>query len=515
MGRAPTWPGSSRRSARPVRDASTDGASQQARLFEAVLATLGRLAEIEPVVLVVEDLHWADPATRDLVAYLVRQIRTERIGLVMTFRADELHRRHPLLPWLAELERTGRVERLELPRLDLAMTRELVATIRGTAPTPDEVARIHERSDGNPFFVEELLMAGSEDGSGRLPPTLRGVLLARIASLPESAQAVVGVAAVAGRSVDHALLAAVDGRDETSLLDALRTAVASQVLVTGDDLAGGRDGYGFRHALLQEAAYEDLLPGERQRLHRAFAEALAARTPEEGAVEAGHWAELAHHWAAARDERRAFEAAVRAGTTAADAFAFVPARRHFEAALERWSVVDEPEALAGMDRFELLERAADAAWLEGDLRRAVALRRDAVAGFDQASDPVRAGILLERLARSLWSSGDSAAALVAAEQAVAIMPGDPPTAERARILAGHGQILMLLDRWDESRERCEEAIAMARRVGARQAEGHAMNTLGPGPRRSWAAARTGSPRCAGRWPSPTRSATPTTSAART
>ncbi len=237
-----------------ARDDAVDGAVQQARLFEAVLTTLGRLATIEPVVLVVEDLHWADPSTRDLVAYLVRQVRSEPIGLVMTFRADELHRRHPLLPWLAELERTGRVERIELPRLDLARTRELVARIRGSAPTTDEVARIHERSDGNPFFIEELLMAGPDDGSGRLPPTLRGVLVARIAALPESAQAVVGVAAVAGRTVDHELLAAVAGRDEASLLDALRTAVASQVLVTGDDLAGGRDGYGFRHALLQEAA---------------------------------------------------------------------------------------------------------------------------------------------------------------------------------------------------------------------------------------------------------------------
>ncbi len=461
-----------------ARDDAVDGAVQQARLFEAVLTTLGRLATIEPVVLVVEDLHWADPSTRDLVAYLVRQVRSEPIGLVLTFRADELHRRHPLLPWLAELERTGRVERIELPRLDLARTRELVARIRGSAPTTDEVARIHERSDGNPFFIEELVMAGPDDGSGRLPPTLRGVLVARIAALPESAQAVVGVAAVAGRTVDHELLAAVAGRDEASLLDALRTAVTSQVLVTGDDLAGGRDGYGFRHALLQEAAYEDLLPGERQRLHRAFGEALAARTPDEGAVEAGHWAELAHHWAAARDERRAFEAAVRAGTAATAAFAFVEARGHLEAALERWSVVDGPEALAGMDRFELLERAAAAAWLGGDLRRAVALRREAVAGLDQTSDPVRAGILLERLARSLWSSGDAAAALVAAEQAVAIMPSEPPTAERARILAGHGQILMLLDRWEESRDRCQEAIAMARAVGAREAEGHARNTLG-------------------------------------
>ena len=173
-----------------------------------------------PVLFVIEDLHWADPATRETIAFLIRQLRTDRVVLVMTFRADELHRRHPLLPWLAELERGGRVERLDLHRLDPGETAALLAAILGAPPHAELVAQIHRRSDGNPFFVEELLGAGEDAADGRLPPTLREVLLARIVALPEPAQAVIGVAAVAGRRVDHDLLARVAAMDRADLLDA-------------------------------------------------------------------------------------------------------------------------------------------------------------------------------------------------------------------------------------------------------------------------------------------------------
>ncbi|HEX6867630.1 MAG TPA: LuxR C-terminal-related transcriptional regulator, partial [Candidatus Limnocylindrales bacterium] len=246
---------------------------------------------------------------------------------------------------------------------------------------------------------------------------------------------------------------------------------------SGEGGAGASD-YEFRHALLQEAAYDDLLPGERQRLHRAFAEALAGRGPGSGAIAAGHWAELAYHWSAARDETRAFEASVRAGEAAARAFAFADARRHNERALESWPMVDDPEALAGIDRVELLGRAAEAAWLAGDARRGVALRREAVAALGPDADPIRLGSALERLGRALWVNTETEPALEALERAVAVMPTDPPTAELARVLSGYGQILMLLDRWTESLALCERAVAIARLVGARQVEGHALNTMG-------------------------------------
>jgi DNA-binding CsgD family transcriptional regulator/tetratricopeptide (TPR) repeat protein len=456
----------------------TQTESHQARLLDAVLGLLQRLAETSPVLFVIEDLHWADPATRETIAFLIRHLRSDRVVLLMTYRADELHRRHPLLPWLAELERSGRVERIELRRLEPAETQALLTAIRGTPATKELADQIHRRSDGNPFFVEELLGAGEDAADGRLPQTLRDVLLARIVALPEPAQAVIGVAAVAGRRVDHDLLARVAAMDRPTLVDALWTAVGSQILVTRSTGDPGDGDYAFRHALLQEAAYEDLLPGERQRLHRDFAEALAERGPGSGAIAAGHWAELAYHWSAARDNRRAFEASIRAGESAAAAFAFADARRHDERALELWSSVDDPEEVAGIDRVALLDRAAIAAWLSGDVRRSVVLRREAVAALGPDADPIRAGTMLEQLGRALWTNSETEAALKYHEEAVAMMPADPPTAARARVLSGYGQILMLVDRWSESLQLCEQAVAMARAVGARQVEGHALNTLG-------------------------------------
>src|SRR4051812_1802435 len=298
----------------------------QARLLEAILGFIQRLAARKPVLFVIEDLHWADPGTRETLTYLVRNLRSDPASLLITYRSDELHRRRPLLPWLAELERTGRVQRVDVGRLRPAVTRELLQSIIGSKPDPELVRRVVERSDGNPFFIEELAMAERTSADRGLPPTLRGILLARISALPEEAQAVVGVAAVAGRRVDHDLLAAVAGQDESTTIAALREAVGQQVLIADED--GEAGGYAFRHALMQEAAYDDLLPGERRRLHRAFAEAVAVRAVGSGAADAAaHYAELAYHWSATRDDARALEASVRAASAAVEAYAFADALR--------------------------------------------------------------------------------------------------------------------------------------------------------------------------------------------
>ncbi|MGH2813886.1 MAG: ATP-binding protein, partial [Actinomycetota bacterium] len=244
--------------------------SDQGRLFELLLGLLERLGAERRTVLVVEDLHWADRSTRDLLAFLVRNLRHGRLLLVLTYRSDELHRRHPLRPFLAELDRGRQVERLELARFGPAEVAAQLAGIQGAPVAAELAARIHARSGGNAFFVEELAAAATD---GDLPPSLRDTLLARIELLGEPAQQVLRVAAAAGNRVDHDLLAEVAGLPEAELLAALREAVSAQVL-----LADADDGtYGFRHALVKEAVYAELLPGERTRLHARFAAALAAR----------------------------------------------------------------------------------------------------------------------------------------------------------------------------------------------------------------------------------------------
>jgi DNA-binding CsgD family transcriptional regulator/tetratricopeptide (TPR) repeat protein len=421
-----------------------------------------------------EDLHWADQSTRDLLGFLVRNLRSG-VALVLTYRSDELHRRHPLRPFLAELDRSGRIERLELGRLDRRGLAELLAGILGQPAPPALVGEVLARSEGNPFFAEELL-AAHLDGT-TLPSVLRELVLARVEALGEATQRVLQVAAVAGRLVDHELLAEVAAQPPERLVELLREAVTHHVLVA----EGGRDAYAFRHALVQEAIYEDLLPVQRGPLHAAYARALAARIEGDGGRRGAGAAELgrlAYHWDAAHDQGRALLASVQAGQAAEAGFALAEAVRHYERALELWEQALEAAARSPLDRGTLLQRAAQAANLAGDGARAVALIGQALAETDPAAEPLWVGALLERLARYHWVGGDTVAAMATVERAVATVPAEPPSAERARVLAAHGQMLMLWSRLRAASARCEEAVAVARQVGARAVEGHALNSLG-------------------------------------
>jgi DNA-binding CsgD family transcriptional regulator/tetratricopeptide (TPR) repeat protein len=442
----------------------------QARLFELLLGLLGRLGQETPLLLVVEDLHWADGSTRDLLAFLVRNLRRERVLLVVTYRNDEPGQQR-LGPYLAELDRAGRVDRIELPRFQRREVAAQLTAILREAPTADLVDAMFARSEGNPFFTEELLEA-VRAGSRELPTTLRDLLSGRIQGLPEPARHVLGVAAVAGRPLPHRLLAAVAGLEEPRLGGALRAAVDHQLLVTRP----GEDGYGFRHALLQEVVYADLLPGERAHMHAALAAALTAQPGWAGGTSATLAAELAYHWEAAGDPERALPAAVQAAGAAERSVALAEAHRHYEHALQLWDRVPRAAELVPVDRTTLLERAAEAAHLVDADLQAVERIRAALAGVDPATDPVRAGLLHERLGHYLWLTLDQAA-LPAYKEAVRLVPAEPESVERARVLAGYAQILGLQGRDEECQRAAKAALATARRVGARREEGRALGLL--------------------------------------
>jgi DNA-binding CsgD family transcriptional regulator len=453
----------------PAGPAPAISASAQGRLFELALGLLGRMAADRPLVLVLEDLHWSDRSTRDLLAFLVRNLRTERIVLVATYRADELYRGHPLRPFLAELDRGRRARRVDLRPFNRAELAEHLEGILGARPDRALVESVFERSQGNAFFAEELVTMEDGGTERELPPMLRDILLVRIESRSTAAQEVLRIVAAGGSRVPERLLAAVSQLPDTQREEALREAVEHRMLVpAGDDV------YAFRHALLREAVYQELLPGERNRLHAACGAALEAE-PELAGGEEEAAADLAHHWYAAHDMPRALAASVAAGRVAERRSGFAEARAHYERALELWSGVADAEARAGLDLVALTLRASEVANLAGDHGRAAALIRVTMAEVDDATG---AGLLWERLGRFLWAAGDSVTALEAYEEAVRLVPGDPPSAARARVLAARGQGLMLLSHHQESRECCEEAIAIARQVGARAEEGHALNTLG-------------------------------------
>src|SRR4051812_10115380 len=368
----------------------------QSTVFEALLAVLEALAEEEPVLLIIEDLHWADSSTRSFIGFLSRTMCSERLLIVGTYRSDELHRRHPLRPLLAELGSDPYTRLVELPRFTVEELGEQLEGILTDTPRAELVERVFARSEGNALYAEEILAAGL-DGRGALPPTLRDALMLRVERLSKNAQDVLQWLACQP-AADHALVAAVAGVGGGGLRGALREAVASHIVVTVDDEA-----YGFRHALLREVVYDDLLPGERTAMHAALARALQERI-EGGDAGAHITAAAAHHWASAGDQPQALAAAVRAGLAAERVNAFSEELALFERALALWDRVPEPETLAGMAQIELLKRAAFAADQAGDPARQEALLRRAldVVG-DEEQDPRACALLRERLSQSLWS----------------------------------------------------------------------------------------------------------------
>ena len=458
----------------------------QVRIFEGILRLLGRLGETNPILLIVEDAHWADRSTRDLLAFLARTGRDERLFIVATFRSDELHRRHPLTGWLAEAERQSRVDRIDLTRFDRDELVEMIGMIAGDQLGPSLVDSIARRSDGNAFFAEELVAATESSRSNHdgLPDTLRGLLLVRLAGTTEDAGHLVEIAAVAGREVEYDVLAEVCGLSETDLSRALHEALDAQLLFvagTGSG-AGAGERYAFRHALVQEAAYDQLLPSERRVLHGAYARAIEARPAGAGAAQANRLVELAHHWAAAQESTLALHAALGAGDASQTVYAYAEAAREYERATELWDVVPARDRPTDRDLADIFDSAASAAIVIGDAARAVSLARKALelvdAAPDAAAHPERRARAREQLGFASWLAGDTATSIQRLEEAVDLLDGTPASTEQARVLAGLAANLMLAGQAARSIPFAERAIATAREVGEAGIESRAMNTLG-------------------------------------
>jgi DNA-binding CsgD family transcriptional regulator/tetratricopeptide (TPR) repeat protein len=448
----------------------TPGEWERGRLFEAVRDFLDRGPE--PLVLVLDDLHWADRSTLELLDYLVRRLRHGRTFIAATFRDDELDRRHPLAPVLAEFARSGRTTRFDLPPLDDVAVGALVRRIRGPDTPSSLVAGIVERAEGNAFLAEELLALGVGRGAP-LPATLVEVLLARIERLSGRAAELAGIAGVAGRPVDAELLElAWEGRPD-DFDAALRECLDRSILVVR---APDRR-VGFRHALLAEAVEGDLLPGERVRLNGRLARLLTERVDLASPTPAGAAAELAHHWYEAHELSAAFEASVRAAETAVEARAYPEALRAHVRAIELWDRVPDAPQRAGSDLVDVLDRAAGTAILAGDRWRAVDFRRRAAGLVDPVHDPLRAGHMMSRLAAAHEFAGEIAEEIVAAEAAVAILPRDLPTTELAEALWMASDALWWRGRYTESSAVAHESIRIASEVGASGVEAHARSGL--------------------------------------
>ena len=441
-----------------------DDGVDRARYFQWVASTFETSACSAPLLLTVEDLHWADTGSGDLLLFLAHELSGRGCSIVATRRTDEAARSTGLAEALVELVRSG-AERIQLQPLSPRETADLAAAILGSPPPRSLLEQLDRRAEGNPFFVEELLAAGSDP---TLPSSVRELVLTRVARVPGDARALLRVVAVAGRRIDHRLLAALtdgDGLDEL-----LRATVDAHVLVVDDE------GYAFRHALIQEAVYGELLPGERQVLHRRVAEALDANPELSVSGRSSAAAELAHHWHAAGRHREALVQAVVAAGIATGHHAPAAALHQYRVALDLWDRVPDAAAVTGMDRAAVCHLAATAASDAGCAEEAVVLTRQALSETTVDDRDAYADTLCH-LSAYLWMSGDieecRAVDLTLAEH----LPRGP-TSARARALSTLGSAAMVDGRFLDAVPLLTEAIEIAEHVGAVEVQRGALRALG-------------------------------------
>lgn len=436
-------------------DSSVPPRTGAERLYELVTVLLERISAERPVILAIEDLHWADRSTLELLRFIVRMAESGRLLVVLTYRSDEVPRGHVLRSWLPELERTRRVTRWELARLGDAQVAELVGQLLGRVPDDGSLERVTELSEGVPFFVEELVGIDGLRSGDDLPETLRELVLARYERLSDPAQRLLRVLAAGGVCVTHELLAAVFDGTPDELDAAAREAVQANLL------AADSTEYLFRHALVREAIHADLLPGERTRFHTRYAEALDG-SPQRSAVQ------LSAHWLAAHDVRRAFLASLEAMGEAKRSYAYATVAAMGDRVLELWDGVPDAEELSGRDRVAVIAQTASALRNAGNNERALALVEAALA---EAGDlaPARRARLLRDKGQYLGNLNRPGSEQLL-EQALALVPPDVVPAGdplRPHLLTELAAQRMLAGRFDAAIDTARGAIAEAQEAPAR------------------------------------------------
>jgi DNA-binding CsgD family transcriptional regulator len=445
--------------------ALSNAGEARARLFEEFLTLLERLAAAQPLVLVVEDAHWADRSSRDLIAFLIGYQRAlANVLIAVTFRSDELHRTHPLRPLLAELTRIDWVERTELPRLSRGQAEELAAAVLGGFPDRALTDTLYERAEGNPLFTEELLAC--PDGCSLIPDSLADLLQQAVRRLPEDTQEVLRIASAGSGATSHTLLARVTGRTEDELTAAIRPAVTGNVLVTS------ADGYAFRHALIREAVHEDLLPGEHSQVHTKFALAIDADPALVGDGRADM--QKAHHWYSAHNTTWALISAWQASMQASRSVAHAERLVLLARVLELWDQVPDAAERVGADHVRVLEESAAAARDAGEHKRGLAFTESALAELDEATDPVRVALLLSHrhLFRKDLGLPEDANDL---DRALSLVPEALSKQARTQLLLAASQYSC--HSGEQFAGWAEDALRLARELGDRDAEAQALTAL--------------------------------------
>ncbi|MGV9821184.1 helix-turn-helix transcriptional regulator [Nocardia xishanensis] len=429
--------------------------SDRTQLFGEVLMLLEQLGARRSVVLVLEDLHWADQGTRELLAFLVANLAQRQVLLIGTYRPAESG---PLRDLVARLRRNPAVRMVDPRPLTRHEVGRQLAALLGSEPAPEAISRVFERSGGNPLFVEALSRSPEH-----IPADLTDLLLSFLLGLSDAARVVVAAAAVIGSPVRHDMLAALSELPAASLLAAVRELIDRQLLLTTDT------GYEFRHVLIRQTVYEDLLPAERGRMHAALVEIL--RTRHETLPPPVYYAELAHHAEASDDLRQALIAYWKTAAVLDDAAAQLdPLQR----VVDLWDRLPATELL-GTTKSAALEQLAAACDRSGEVVRGISAVDDALAAVDPAVDPSAAARLyaLRAALRSRTGAGPGADV----DRALELLPAQPPTFLRAEVLAARAVHRVFTG---DPAGAAEDATAVLRTVESSADIAHAGLDFGPG-----------------------------------
>jgi tetratricopeptide (TPR) repeat protein len=443
-------------------DQALDPDQQRFRLFDSLATVLRKAGDARPLLVVLDDLHWADPSTLAFLDFLAREVRDARVLVVGTYRESETGPDHPLLGLPHD------VRRLALTGLTSSQTGTLIAATTGRDPVPSLAETTHRRTGGNPFYIREIARLLDRPGEG-IPSTVREAVQAGLARLPEDTVRALSVASVAGPEFDAGVVARVMGTDPTAVRTIFDQAVAARVAVEKQRLVGR---YAFSHALVRETLSDQLAPAERAELHGQIGEAIEAMA---GANLESRLAELAHHFSNGRpgDRPRAFDYSVRAGRHALGRLLYADALEHFSRALDLAEEEDDQPRLA------LLLELGDAAVRAGEWPRATE-------AFTAAAELARRLGRPEELARAALGLGAGLGGfevrlfdqrqidmLEEALQALA----DDDSSIRSWVLARLAVALSFVGSLDRRAELAGEAVAMARRVGDPAALAYALSTF--------------------------------------
>jgi predicted ATPase/class 3 adenylate cyclase len=458
-----------------TQDAET--AQAKLRLFEAMIALLRVPADERGLLLIVEDLHWADASTRELLDYMTRRIRQTRIMVLATYRRDEMHRKHPLAPIVQGWRRSGSAKVVELEPLDGLQIESMVRAIFDV----DEVSAefrdfLHDRSEGNPFVLEEMLKEAMDSGdvfrseSGEwerkevaqlaIPRSVSDNIMARVERMDPDHADVVRGAAVLGPTFEYEVLVALTGLAETIVQAALVSCVQQQLIVEADRAVGI---YRFRHALTREAVYEDLILPKRQQLHARAAAVLEDRTGTRPV-------DVASHLLAAGDFEGAIPLCLNAADEAMASVAYPEACALWERALEH--VADETL------RGRVLTSLGHAYTASGEPARAQRYLNEAVALFEKLGDRQEEAKARLWLGRTFWEQEQVARAKEEYERARAILEEAGPTEDLANAYIRLSSLAVFNFENGEARRWAEAAIATAEQAGADQPRVWAYNFLG-------------------------------------